>query len=502
MKTQKHVEKKMYPREFHTIRDSDTILAFDIENARLIKLNDLELRVLNKAKEKPAAVSELKRRLSPEKPEKVKEASDELIRVNMLDYKPFTGISRREIAEFEKKKLAELKKSNVTQICLNVTHKCNLHCDYCYGEDGSYGGPAVHMKKETAEQAVQFLMKESGSSDFCRITFFGGEPLLNFDLIKYLVPYAREQAARHNKKIYFGMTTNGVLLDDEKTDFLINEKIDMTFSFDGPKKIHDKNRRFKLYKEKSSYDLIYPKISKFIEKAEKNNGFYGFRATLTRPGMRDIYDVADFFRSFKTREIHYDIAEYREGISPQGLAISEDDLKLYRQKVKEVAKEYGKDEQKSGYDSLFSAPLRSIREKTRRENGCISPGCVYVGVSPGGDIFPCHRFVGYKETKLGDIWTGFDRKKWMAKYVKVHIFNSKVCSRCWVRYFCGGLCSATNYYLGGDLVLSETVTPEPVHCQLKKIVFEEAMLLYTRLSEQASLTTEEKPIEEPHACQN
>ena len=202
MKTQKHVEKKMYPREFHTIRDSDTILAFDIENARLIKLNDLELRVLNKAKEKPAAVSELKRRLSPEKPEKVKEASDELIRVNMLDYKPFTGISRREIAEFEKKKLAELKKSNVTQICLNVTHKCNLHCDYCYGEDGSYGGPAVHMKKETAEQAVQFLMKESGSSDFCRITFFGGEPLLNFDLIKYLVPYAREQAARHNKKIY------------------------------------------------------------------------------------------------------------------------------------------------------------------------------------------------------------------------------------------------------------------------------------------------------------
>lgn len=502
MQSQKHTEKKIYAREFQAIRDNDTILVFDIENSRLIKLNGLELSVLNNIKERPASIPELNKRLSSEKTEKVEEAANELIRVNMLDYKPFKKISREEIEDFERKQLKNLKKSNLAQICLNVTHKCNLHCDYCYGEDGSYGGPAIHMNRATAEQAVDFLMKESGSSDSCRITFFGGEPLLNFDLVKYTVKYAKKEASRHNKKIYFGMTTNGVLLDEEKIDFLIKEKLDMTFSFDGPKNIHDKNRRLKSHKEKSSYDLIYPKISAFIEKAEKTSSFYGFRATLTRPGMVNIYDVVNFFESFNTKEIHYDIAEYKKGISPRGLAISEDDLRVYRQKAKDVADELRKNKQKSICDSLFSGPLKLIQEKTRKHNSCISPGSLYVGVSSEGDIFPCHRFVGYKQTKLGDIWKGFDREKWQKKYAKVHIFNSKVCSRCWIRYLCGGMCTATNYYLGGDLMLSENVHPEPVHCQIRKIIFEEAMLLYTSLSEQAHGAEQENRLEKSHAVQN
>lgn len=494
MEPTKNGRNKIYAREFHVLRDNGTILAFDIENVRLVQLNELELKVLNKVKEKPLSMSELRERIHSHKTGKIADTVAELIRVNMLDYAPFKTISRKEIKDFEKMQFEKSQKKELRQISLNVTHKCNLKCDYCYGEDGSYGGPAIHMSKDTAKQAVDFLIRSSADSDHCRLTFFGGEPLLNFDLVKYVVQYARDEGSKHNKEMYFGMTTNGLILDEKKIDFLLKEKIDMTFSFDGPKFIHDRNRRLRNGKTRSSYDLIYPNILRFIEKAEKRNAFYCFRATITRPGILDIYDLVDFFNSFKTKEIHYDTAEYQNGISPRGLAISEEDLIIYRQKVKEVARDFERGGAK--YDSLLSGPLRSIQKQVKRNNVCLTPGSRFVSVSAEGDIYPCHRLVGYKETKVGDVWQGYEREKWLKKYARVHIFNSKVCSRCWIRYFCGGMCPATNYILGHDFVLSETVEPEPVHCRLQKIVFEEAMLLYARVSEKYHQETEENQIEE------
>lgn len=486
-----HNEKKIYAREFHTIQDNETILAYDVENIRLIHINGLELRVLEHIKETPAPIAGLKKRFSFENVEKIKEAVTELINVNMLDYAPFEKICEREVKTFERNHLENLKKNNIRHIALNVTHKCNLNCDYCYGGDGSYGGPAVHMSKDTAKQAVDFLMEVSENAENCRITFFGGEPLLNLGLVKYVVQYARKQAAAYNKKIYFGMTTNGVLLDDDKSDFLINEKIDMTFSLDGPKYIHDKGRRFKSNRETSSFDIIYPQILKFIDKAKKNNSFYCFRATLTRPGILNIYDLVDFFNGVTSKGVHYDFAEYKDNVSANGLSISEEDSICFRQKLKRVAAGLKKNELSSQYDSLFSGPLNAIREKKKKQCSCISPGNLYIGVSAEGDIFPCHRFVGCKETRLGNISKGFNREKWLEKYAKVHIFNSTVCSACWIRYLCGGMCTATNYYLCGNLVLTQNVHPEPVHCQLKKIVFEEAMVLYARLSQEYHETKEE-----------
>jgi uncharacterized protein len=475
-------EKKLYAREFHPIKDKETILVYDIENFRLIELNEIELSVLDNIKQKSSSITALKKKFPSGKAVKVENAVNELIKEKMLDYHPLTDISGENIHDYERKRLEKLKDSQLRQICLNVTHRCNLNCDYCYGGDGSYGGPARHMSRNTAEQAVDFLMKASGNSHSCRITFFGGEPLLNFHLVKHIVQYARKKAAKLNKEMFFGITTNGVLLDDENCDFLIKEKIEVTFSFDGPKGIQDKNRPFKSNKKKSSYDVIYPKILKFIEKAEKNKCFYGFRATITRPGLINMQEVGDFFNCFKTKQVYYDTAEYKNGMSSGGLAISEDDLRIYRQQVKEMAEEYKADPLKPRNNSIFSGPLKSIQQQTRRTHFCKSPGCSYIGVSAQGDIFPCHRFVGGKETKLGNVWQGFDREKWLKKYVKAHIFNSQRCSACWIRYFCGGMCPATNYFLGGDLVLSESIDPEPVHCKMKKIVFEEAVLLYCSIS--------------------
>jgi uncharacterized protein len=479
----KSKEKEIYAREFHPVRDNETILAYDVENVRIIQLNDLESRVLNNIKEKSISISELKKRLPDEKGDKIEETVNELINVDMLGYLPFKKISREEIAEFERKNLENMKKEIIKQVSLNISHRCNLQCDYCFGEDGSYGGPAIHMSRDTAEKAVDFLLKESGDSEGCRITFFGGEPLLNFDLIKYVVPFARKKAAKFNKTVLFNMTTNGVLLNDHIIDFLIKEKIDVTFSFDGPRHIHDTNRRFKTNKEKSTYDLIYPKILKFIEMAKKNNVFYAFRGTLTRPGIINMDELIDFYKNLNTKEVYFDTAEYKNGISRDGLAITDEDLNIYRQKVKNRAERFMKNKSKDEFN-IFSKMLKIMKDKIRKSNFCVSPGVLYVCVSAEGDIYPCHRFVGHKKTKLGNIWQGFDREKWLAKFAKVHIYNSKVCSRCWVRYSCGGLCPATNYYLGEDMVLSENVAQEPVHCKLKKIIFEESMLLFARLDEE------------------
>jgi len=490
-------EKKIYGREFHAVRDNSTILAFDIENVRIIELDDLELGVLNSIKKNPLSISEFKKRLPVRKGQKVEEAVAALLDVDMLGYSSFKKMSRKEIDDYERGCSENLKTKELKQIALNVTHKCNLHCDYCYGEDGSYGGPAVHMTRDTAEQAVDFLIKESGDSDTCRITFFGGEPLLNFDLVKYITQYARKKASKSNKKMYLGMTTNGVLLNEKIIDFLIKEDIEVTFSIDGPKEIHDMSRRFKVNPEKSSHDVIYPKILKYTKKVEGHDCYYGFRATITGPSIRNIDDLVAFFTSFKTKSIIYDTAEYNNGISPRGLAIRDDDLAIYRRKIKERAEKVRKNKLESGYN-VFARPLKDMKDKIKKTHFCISPGALYVGVSAEGDIFPCHRLVGYKETKLGNVWDGFDREKWLKKYARVHIFNSKVCSRCWVRYFCGGMCPATNYFLGGDFMLSEKVEPEPVHCKLKKMIIEEAMLLFATLTKNDS--NSKTKVEEQSHC--
>lgn len=477
-------EKIIYPQEFHFIKDDENTdentVAYNVENMNIIQLNNLESQVLNSLKETPRSISELKKRLSTENSLEIETAVNELVKVNLLGYTMTPKMSQVEIRDFEKKHLEALQKNNLVQIALNVTHKCQMACDYCYGDGGSYGGSAVHMTKEIAEKAVDFLFKISGNAKSCRITLFGGEPLLNFNLVKHVVSYARKQAAKLNKEIAFGMTTNGLLLDDEKIDFIIKEKIEVTFSMDGPKQVHDKNRSLKANRKKSTYDLIYPNILKFIEKAEKEKSFYAFRATLTRPSLQYLDDIIEFFNNFKTKRIHYDTAEYKQSNSRAGLAITDNDLNLYRQKVKKMAAEIKNNESKA-WDGLFSNPLKSIKAKAKRQNSCKSLGVFYVGISAEGDIFPCHRFVGYKQTKLGNVREGFDRENWLKKFAGVHIFNSKKCSSCWVRYFCGGLCPATSYFLGNDMVLTDT-TEEPVHCKLKKIVFEESILLFSRLS--------------------
>ncbi|MCP4216796.1 MAG: radical SAM protein, partial [bacterium] len=247
------MDAKLHAREFHAVKDKDDYIVLDIENMRLIRLDKVELRVLTELRRNPIAWGG-----SPshgrdpnfdgmlintaDDIEKIETAVEELLQADLVATSPYPAITPAEIEIYTKKLQEEYEAKSIFHISLNVTHKCNLHCVYCYGEDGSYGGPAVNMSEETARQAVDYLFRESGDSEKCSITLFGGEPLLNFPMVRFIINYAREEAAKLNKQIFFQMTTNGLLLDDEKTDYLIEENVGITFSMDGPKHIHDANR--------------------------------------------------------------------------------------------------------------------------------------------------------------------------------------------------------------------------------------------------------------------
>lgn len=483
VRIQQENDKKLFAAEYYAIERDNKVLVYDIENVRLIDIDHVEYDVLSYINKQNPTFTKMKRHFSGPDGINLEQTLDSLIGVNLIGDAPFKKLSDKEITDYENDKFEELYNKNIMHIALNVTHKCNLNCDYCYGDGGTYGGPQVNMDMDTAKRAVDFLMDVSGSTEKIRITFFGGEPLLNFELIKDVMQYARKKAKKHNKKLFFGMTTNGTLLDDKKIDFILDENIDVTFSLDGPKMIQDKNRKFKFNEKISSYDIVYPKVSKFVEKAEEREfKLYSFRATLTRPSADDLYKTKDFFKGFKTKNVFFDYAEYNNHQSPNNLDIDEQTVSHIKNQVKQYAEE-ARDNIESPKASIFSGAIKGIVKKVKKRNHCSSPGALYIGISATGDIFPCHRFVGHESSKLGNVWDGFDRKQWLKKYVKAHIFSSGKCSRCWVRNFCGGICPATSYDLNGDYVLSPEVKNEPVHCKVNKTVIEEAMLLYSHFSE-------------------
>jgi len=349
-----------YANEFYPIKITDNeVLAYDVENMRIVKLNNLELSVLEHVKNKPGDLADLRRTFRGENGKEIADTVNELVAAELLSSAVREKTSELEISQFENKRLDHFKKKNLMQIALNVTHACNLKCDYCYGDGGPYGGPSENMTRETAKQAVDFLLKMNGDDKNFRITFFGGEPLINFELVKEVVTYARKEAAARNKTLHMGMTTNGVLLSDEISDFLIKENIEVTISMDGPKEIHNKGRKLKSRKPKNSFDVIFPNVVRHLEKAKSTGHRCSFRATLTRPGLIDIYEVIDFFRQFDVITTHYDFAEYDDNGSPNNLKITGQDLVLFREKLKEVAATVGPEDLKSEkFLSLLLGPLK------------------------------------------------------------------------------------------------------------------------------------------------
>lgn len=335
-------------------------------------------------------------------------------------------------------------KSVLKAMCLHVAHTCNLNCEYCFASQGKYHGERALMSFEIGKQALDFLIANSGNRVNLEVDFFGGEPLMNWDVVKRLVKYARSQEKLYGKNFRFTLTTNGMLLDDEVTEFANREIHNVVLSLDGRKEVHDNFR--KTWDGKGSFDLIVPKFQEFV----KNRGDkeYYIRGTFTHNNTdftNDILKMADL--GFKELSMEPVVCGPS---SPY--ALTEDDLPVLYGQYELLAKEMLK-RNKAGNGLTFYHYIIDLNGGPciyKRIQGCGS-GSEYLAVTPTGEFFPCHQFVGDKNYQMGDVWKGVTNTDLLKKFKGCNAYTRKECQSCWARLYCSGGCAANSYHATGDV---------------------------------------------------
>ncbi len=336
-------------------------------------------------------------------------------------------------------------RSNVIKaLCLHVAHTCNLNCSYCFASQGKYQGNRALMSFEVGKQALDFLVANSGTRRNLEVDFFGGEPLMNWDVVKQLVAYARSIEKEHNKNFRFTLTTNGMLIDDDVIDFANKEMHNVVLSLDGRKEVHDHLRVD--YKGRGSYDVIVPKFQHFVEK-RGNRGYY-MRGTYTHNNVdftNDIFHMTDLgFTELSMEPVV---------CSPDDpYALTKEDLPKIFEQYEILAKEMLKRE-KEGRPFTFYHYMIDLEHGPciyKRVSGCGS-GTEYMAVTPWGELFPCHQFVGDPKYSLGDVWNGVKNTEIQDKFRKCNVFARRECDDCWARLYCSGGCAANSYHATGDI---------------------------------------------------
>ena len=337
------------------------------------------------------------------------------------------------------------KNSDIKALCLHVAHTCNLNCSYCFAAQGKYQGERALMSFEVGKRALDFLIENSGNRKNLEVDFFGGEPLMNFDVVKRLVEYARSIEKKHNKNFRFTLTTNGVLIDDDVIDFCNREMNNVVLSLDGRKEVHDRLR--KDYKGNGSYDLIVPKFQEFVEK--RGDKSYYIRGTYTHKNTdftNDIFHMADL--GFK--ELSMEPVVCAPG---EEYALTEDDLPVLFEQYEILAKEMLKrDSENRGFTFYhYMIDLSNGPCIYKRISGCGS-GTEYLAVTPWGELFPCHQFVGDEKYSMGNIYDGVTNTKMRDRFKKCNVYSRPECADCWAKLYCSGGCAANAYHATGDIL--------------------------------------------------
>lgn len=337
------------------------------------------------------------------------------------------------------------KNSDIKALCLHVAHTCNLNCSYCFAAQGKYQGERALMSFEVGKRALDFLIENSGNRKNLEVDFFGGEPLMNFDVVKKLVEYARSIEKEHSKNFRFTLTTNGVLIDDDVIDFCNREMNNVVLSLDGRKEVHDRLR--KDYKGNGSYDLIVPKFQKFVEK--RGDKSYYIRGTYTHKNTdftNDIFHMADL--GFK--ELSMEPVVCAPG---EEYALTEDDLPVLFKQYEILAKEMLKrDSENRGFTFYhYMIDLSNGPCIYKRISGCGS-GTEYLAVTPWGELFPCHQFVGDEKYSMGNIYDGVTNTKMRDRFKKCNVYSRPECADCWAKLYCSGGCAANAYHATGDIL--------------------------------------------------
>ena len=332
----------------------------------------------------------------------------------------------------------------IKALCLHVAHTCNLNCEYCFASQGKYHGERALMSFEVGKRALDFLIENSGTRRNLEVDFFGGEPLMNWDVVKELVAYARVQEKIHNKNFRFTLTTNGVLIDDDVIDFCNREMSNVVLSLDGRPEVHDRLR--KDYQGRGSYDIIVPKFQEFVKRREGKS--YYMRGTFTHNNVdftKDIFHMADLgFTELSMEPVV---------CSPEDAsALTEEDLPILFEQYEILAKEMIK-RKKAGNGFTFYHYMLDLTHGPciyKRISGCGS-GTEYMAVTPSGELYPCHQFVGDTKYLLGNIWDGVTNKDIQNEFKLCNAYARPECNDCWAKLYCSGGCAANSYHASGKI---------------------------------------------------
>ena len=332
----------------------------------------------------------------------------------------------------------------VKALCLHIAHTCNLNCSYCFASQGKYHGDRAVMSFEVGKQALDFLIANSGSRRNLEVDFFGGEPLMNFQVVKDLVAYARSIEKEHNKNFRFTLTTNGVLIDDDVIEFANKEMSNVVLSLDGRKEIHDRYRVD--YAGNGSWERIVPKFQKLVEAREGKN--YYMRGTFTHANpdfLKDIQQMLDLgFTELSMEPVVCAPGDPSE--------LTDEDMEIVKEQYEKLA-ELMLQRSREGRPFTFYHYMLDLTGGPciyKRISGCGS-GTEYMAVTPWGDLYPCHQFVGEEKFKLGNIWDGVDNHEIRNEFQSCNVYARPECRDCWARLYCSGGCAANGYHATGSV---------------------------------------------------
>lgn len=341
-------------------------------------------------------------------------------------------------------KLKERSAGIVKALCLHIAHSCNLNCSYCFASQGKYHGERALMSYEVGKQALDFLVAHSGTRRNLEVDFFGGEPLINFDVVKRLVAYARSIEKEHDKNFRFTLTTNGMLIDDDVIEFANKEMSNVVLSLDGRKEVHD---RFRVdYAGNGSYDKIVPLFQKLV-KARDNKNYY-MRGTFT-------HHNPDFLNDIKAM---LDLGFTELSMEPvvcapdDPSALTEEDLPIVLKQYEDLA-ELLIEHRKQGKPFTFYHYMIDLKGGPciyKRVSGCGS-GTEYMAVTPWGDLYPCHQFVGEEKFKLGNVYDGVTATNVQNEFASTNVYSRPECRDCWAKLYCSGGCAANAYHATGSV---------------------------------------------------
>lgn len=444
----------------HKFKQGDNYIVLDVNTGAVHIVDELVYDILedDKIKSLKEIIEELKGKYSEadlvEAYEEIQELAEDGVIYSKDQYEEIAHSSMED-------------RDYIKAICLNIIHGCNLRCKYCFADDGEYHGNKGVMTLDTAKKAIDYVIKRSGPRKNIEIDLFGGEPTMIMDTIKEIVKYARDNEVKWKKNIRFTMTTNATLLTDDMMNFMDKEMGNIILSLDGRKEIND-NVRIKV-DGSGSYNDIVPNIKKMISKRTKGKTYF-VRGTFTRENT-DFYEDVVSMLNEGFKEISIEPVVLEDG---HPLSLREGDLKVifdnYDRLYNEMAK---RKREKNGEFTFyhFNIDLQGGPCVYKRISGC-GAGFEYVAITPQGDVYPCHQFVGNEEYKLGSVYDDSFDSELSKEFKSAHIYNKPKCIDCWARFYCSGGCQANNVNFNGDMKI-----PYEIGCKMQKKRIECAIAL-------------------------